>query len=229
MHKKMIASALALTLLLSGCQSNEKPADTQVQEDQNSQTEVQTYEGAVNIALSDDEIKVDGTAISEDPAQAVYKANDIVYYEEGKDFTYGEGTEEDAHSAEEAAAHTVVHITEPGTYALSGSLSLGQVAIDLGEEAEEDPNAVVTLVLNGVDITCEVAPAVIFYNVYECGEADEETATYTVDTSAAGANVLIADGTENNIDGSYVARIYKDGTQELNEAGTEVVDATKLH
>ena len=41
--------------------------------------------------------------------------------------------------------------------------------MDLGEDAETDPDAVVTLILNGVDITCTVAPAIIFYRVYECG------------------------------------------------------------
>ena len=224
MKTKMIAAVLALGLLLSGCQSG-STGDGNTQD----QAEAKAYEGAVNIALSDGEITVDGEPASEDAAQAVYTANDIVYYEAGHDFTYGEGEESDAHSADEAAAHTVVHITKPGTYALTGSLSQGQVAVDLGEGAEEDPNAVVTLVLNDVDITCTVAPAIIFYNVYECGTADAETATFDVDTTAAGANVVIADGTENNIEGSHVARIYKDGTQELNEDGTEVVDAKKLH
>ena len=221
MKTKLIASALALGLLLGGCGT--APGNT------DPDSAAGTYKDAVNIALSDEGITVDGKAISEDTAQAVYKAYDIVYYEEGHDFTYGEGEESDAHSADEAAAHTVVHITQPGTYALSGTLSQGQVAVDLGEEAEEDPNAVVTLILNDVDIACTVAPAVIFYNVYECGSADAETAAYTVDTAAAGANVIIADGTENNIEGSHVARIYKDGTQELNDEGTEVVDAKKLH
>jgi len=74
-----------------------------------------------------------------------------------------------------------------------------------------------------------VAPAVIFYNVYECGSADAETATKDVDTSAAGANILIADGTANTVNGSYVARIYKPDSVELNEDGTEVLDAKKLH
>ncbi len=37
------------------------------------------------------------------------------------------------------------------------------------------------LVLDGVDINCSVAPAVIFYNVYECGSGDTETATSGVD------------------------------------------------
>ena len=82
--------------------------------------------------------------------------------------------------------------------------------MDLGEGAEDDPEAVVTLILNWVDITCTVAPAVIFYNVYECGDKDNPTAT--VDTSAADANVILAEGSVNNVTGSHVARIYKPET-----------------
>ena len=125
-------------------------------------------EGAVSLVLSDDGITVDGAAVTEDESAAVYTAHDIVCYEDGQDFTYGAGDASDAHTAEEAAAHTVVHITQPGTYVLSGTLSAGQIAVDLGEDAKTDPSAVVTLYLNGVDITCTVAPAVIFYRVYEC-------------------------------------------------------------
>ena len=188
----------------------------------------ETYEG-VQIALSDDGITVDGVAISTDSEAAVYAADDIVYYESGKDFTYGEGTEEDAHTKEEADAHTVVHIAKAGQYVLSGKLSKGQIAVDLGEDAEEDPTAVVTLVLNNVEVTCEVAPAVIFYNVYECGSTDEETATKDVDLAAAGAQVILANNSVNKVSGSYVARIYKPGTVELTEDGTAVADAKKLH
>ncbi len=228
-------ACLSAAVLLTGCGTadagNGSGAEGSGQIQQTGQEDSakasQEIEGAVNIALSDSKITVDGEAVSQDEKSAVYTANDIVYYESGKDFTYGAGGEEDAHTAEEAAAHTVVHITQPGTYALRGSLSAGQIAVDLGEEAEDNPEAAVTLVLNGVDISCSVAPAVIFYNVYECGEPDEESATKDVDTSAAGANVIIADGTENNVTGSYVARIYK--SYELNEAGTEVVSNKKLH
>ena len=186
-------------------------------------------EGTVSIQLSDNGITVDGEKASSDDTDAVYVAHDIVFYLEGQGIAYGEGTEEDAHSQAEADAHTVVHISQPGTYVLSGTLSAGQVAVDLGEDAEEDPDAVVTLILNGVDITCSVAPAVIFYNVYECGSADAETAVKDVDTSAAGANVILADGTVNNIAGSYVARIYKPDSVELSEDGPEVVDSKTLH
>lgn len=181
----------------------------------------------VKIALSDKQITVNGENITNDNTQAVYSANDIVFYLEGQDFKYGEGTKEEEHSQAEADKHTVIHITKPGRYVLSGELSAGQVAVDLGEEAETDPEAVVTLILNDVDVTCTVAPAIIFYNVYECGSTDEETATKDVDTTKAGANVIIADGTTNNIDGSHVAKIYK--SYELSEDGTEIVDSKKLH
>lgn len=211
---------LGITGLIAGC-------GKQGEEGANVTNAKKTFEGATIIELSDETITVDGTTISENSESAVYAAKDIVFYLADQGFTYGEGTKEDEHTQEEADAHTVVHITEPGTYAVSGKLSKGQLAIDLGDDAKEDPEAVVTLILNGVDITCEVAPAVIFYNVYEACEADTETATKDVDTSKAGANVLIVDDTVNNVAGSYVARIYK--SYELNEAGTEVIDNKKLH
>ena len=215
----VLALALALSLTLTACGTKSK-----------TQEEVKTTsDDAISVLLSNDGITVDGAPASTDETGAVYTANDIVFYLEGQGIAYGEGTEADEHSQTEADAHTVVHITQPGTYVLSGTLSAGQVAVDLGEDAEEDPDAVVTLVLNGVDITRTVAPAVIFYNVYECGSSDTESATMDVDTSAAGANVIIADGTVNNVSGSYVSRIYKPDSVELSEDGTEVLDSKKLH
>ncbi len=149
-------------------------------------------------------------------------SHDIVYCHDNTGEDYGEGTQADMHTQEEADAHTVVTIREAGTYRVSGTLTAGQLAVDLGDGAKRDPEAVVTLVLGGVDITCTVAPAVIFYNVYECdeawvaydaGEAEEYSVLPAdVDTSAAGANVVLADGSVNRAEGSYVARIYKEGT-----------------
>ncbi len=251
-----ITSVLVLSLILTACQSGdtETTADTTVEatveteaettaeisaeteisdikeEDSDSTASVIVpTEITAEITLSDDGIKVNGEAVSTDATSEIYTANDIVYYESGKDFTYGEGTESDAHTAEEAAAHTVVHITKAGTYRLSGKLSKGQIAVDLGKDAKKDPDAVVTLILDGIDVTCEVAPAVIFYNVYECGSDDADTAAKDVDTSAAGANVIIADGSNNFINGSHVARIYKPDSVVLSEDGTEVIDEKKLH
>lgn len=231
MKKRLVSLLLGLALCVSAfaCGNLGKVTNTDLVQEQTTEagqgkTEI---EGATYIELSDKLITIDGDAATTDVNAEVYVANDIVYYEEGKDFTYGEGTKKDEHSKEEADAHTVVHITKSGTYVLSGTLSAGQIAVDLGEDAEDDPEAVVTLVLNNVNINCSVAPGVIFYNVYECSSNDEEEATKDVDTSKAGANVLIPDGTDNKITGSYVARIYK--SVELNEAGTEVVDSKKLH
>lgn len=55
---------------------------------------------------------MDGEAISTDSESAVYAGADIVYYKEGQDSTYGAGNEDDGHSEEEAAEHTVVTITK---------------------------------------------------------------------------------------------------------------------
>ena len=208
--KKLLLCMSMMTLLLFGCQSSEENIES------------------TKIVLSDKQISVDGEEITSDDKQAVYTAHDIVYYQEGKDFTYGEGEKKDEHKQSEADEHTVVHITKPGRYELSGKLSLGQIAVDLGEDAQTDPKAVVTLVLNNADITCSVAPAIIFYNVYEpFNDVTEDKATKDVDTKAAGANVIIADGTKNNVDGAYVAKIYK--SYELSEDGKKVVDSKKLH
>lgn len=225
MKKLQLFAAAALCLLFSACAAPQ----TDVSDDSTPLENDKIADTATEISLSDEEIKVNGVHVGTNSDSAVYIANDIVYYESGKDFTYGEGTAEDAHSAEDAAGHTVVHIGKPGMYSISGSLSKGQIAVDLGEDAKEDPTAVVTLILDGVDITCEVAPAIIFYSVYECGSDDADGASKDVDTSAAGANIVIADGSENTVNGSYVARIYKPDSVVLNEAGTEVEDAKKLH
>ena len=173
----------------------------------------------VSIAFSDSGIKVDGEGISLDEEEHVYLAHDVVYYEDRDEYDsgnpYGEGADDERHSAEDAAAVSVVHITQAGTYRLTGSISAGQVWVDLGEDAAEDASAKVTLVLDNLDITCDVAPAVVFRRVYECdGDWSAEAASATVDTSDAGAVVVIADGSVNNVTGSHVARIYKDNEEQ---------------
>ena len=221
MGAKKLFCALLAAALLTGCAQGDlaDPAEP-------TPAAAPKTDEAVTVLISDSAVLVDGQAAPEDDASApVYTAHDIVYYESGHDLTYGEGDPADEHDPAEAQAHTVVHIAAPGTYVLSGSLERGQIAVDLGEEAKEDPDAVVTLVLKGLDVTCTVAPAVVFYNVYECDPSGDQGSQ--PDLSGAGAAVVIADGSENRISGSYVARIYKSYT--LNEAGTAVVDSKKLH
>lgn len=203
--KKYISALLSAALLaglLSGCgtQSTQQGSET---------SSPQEY---TEIVLSDSGITVDSQKASEDTSSSVYLSNDIIFYLEGQDSAYGEGDDTEAHSQQEADMHTVINITKAGSYKISGSISYGQIAINLGEDAEDDETAVVNLILDNAEITCTLAPAIVCYNAYECGSDDTETAVKDVDTSAAGFNLYISDGSVNNINGSHVAKIYKQGT-----------------
>ena len=144
---------------------------------------------------------------------SVSLSKDIVYYEDRETYDsgnpYGEGEDWERHTMDEAQNHLVLNITAPGAYRVSGTWSAGQIRVDLGEDAYEDEDSVVELILDGADITCTVAPAILFQNVYECdGDWDADTATPDVDTAAAGANLILVG--ENKVTGSHVAKIFKD-------------------
>ena len=83
--------------------------------------------------------------------------------------------------------------------------------MDLGEDSKDDPTAVVNLTLDNVDLTSSVASAILVVNAYEC--ADEEVSE-VVDLSDAGFNLILADGSINQINGSHVAKIYEEGTSD---------------
>ncbi|MBP3673265.1 MAG: carbohydrate-binding domain-containing protein [Oscillospiraceae bacterium] len=223
--KRILPIFLAL-LLLAGCGTDSAAETTAAAEapsaeapaieyaplvaaDASSLPYTSRFDSETAIVLSDDGITVNGG----EETDAVYTSHDIVYYEDRDTYDSGnpyvEGTDADKHTAEEADAHTVVNITAPGAYRISGKLSAGQIRVDLGDAAYEDPDAVVELILDGADITCTVAPAIVFQNVYECdGNWDADNASSEVDTSAAGA-VLVLEN-ENTVTGSYVAKIFKD-------------------
>ena len=247
--KKILCILLRL-LLLTGCAPTPPAETTAPVQTTPVKPTVPSTEPALTgeetvITLSDGGITVDGGSETD----AVFTSHDIIYYEDRDSYEsgnpYGEGKAADRHSASEAAAHTVVNITKPGSYVLSGKLAAGQIRVDLGEDAEDDPTAVVNLILNGVDITCTVAPAIVFLNVYECdGDRDADTASPDVDTSAAGANLILAAESENTVHGSYVAKSYKDKDGEkklwkqdgaiysymsMNVAGTGSLDLTAVN
>ncbi len=201
--KKIISLFIAAAVMLSvftACSSQQQGEGTEAD--------------FIGIQLSDDGVMVGGTPASTDENEAVYVANDIVFYLEGQGSEYGEGEADEQHSQAEADKHTVVHITQPGNYTITGKLSYGQIAIDLGDDAKKDPDAVVNIVLDNAEITSTVAPAIICYSAYECGSDDTETATKDVDTETAGFNITLADGSVNIVNGSHVAKIYKPGTED---------------
>ena len=190
---------LLICLLFTGCASKQGEKNG---------WESSRFTGETAITLSDDGVKISGKN-----SMNVFLTNDIVFYEDRENYEsgnpYGEGEAWERHTAREADAHIVVNITAPGAYRVSGKLSAGQIRIDLGEDAYEDPNAVVELILDGAEISCTVAPAILFQNVYECdGDWDPDTAKSDVDTAKAGANLILMG--ENKVSGSHVAKIYKD-------------------
>ena len=112
------------------------------------------------------------------------------------------------HSAEDAYNNPVLHITEPGTYRLKGTWH-GQIWLDPGDDAE------VVVILDGVTVSCDVAPAIVFHDVHECGPDDEDTVDAEWKTLGAevaedaGAVVVIADGSVNSFTGANVYRLLK--------------------
>ena len=206
---KRTAAFLLSCVLLAGCGA---PSVTEMAPDGYTEPMAGAYESRFRretvIRLSEGGMDVAGP-----DSLSVFASKDIVYYEDREayesGYPYGEGKDWERHSAEEAEGHTVINITAPGAYRVTGKLSAGQIRIDLGEDAYDDPNAVVELILDGAEITCTVAPAILFQNVYECdGQRNEDNARPDVDTADAGANLILVG--ENAVSGSHVAKIFKD-------------------
>ena len=121
------------------------------------------------------------------------------------------------HSPEEAYENQVLHIVKPGTYRLSGRW-LGQVMLDPGTDGD------ITLILDGVTISCDVAPAIVFRNVREC---DPSGSAINVPSGAgntlksgAGAKLVIANKSENSISGTNIYRILK--PEKNNDSITDI-------
>ncbi|MBQ7153998.1 MAG: carbohydrate-binding domain-containing protein [Synergistaceae bacterium] len=114
------------------------------------------------------------------------------------------------HSAEDAYNNPVLHITGSGVYRLKGTWN-GQIWIEVGSEEDDQ----VALILDGVTVTCSVAPALVFKEVYECGPEDNVVSfdvagnLHSRNGTNAGAIVVIADGTTNNFTGANVYRMLK--------------------
>ena len=162
MKKMYLLLAMMLVLGLAGCGKSDKKEETTkeetsaVSEQDEIDVEEQLFSEVVKIELSNDNILVNGEKISKDPDAAVYAANDIIFYLENQGIEYGDGKKKDEHSQIEGDAHTVVHITEPGVYELTGIMDAGQIFVDLGDGTKNEEDAAATLILNDVDITCRI-------------------------------------------------------------------------
>ncbi|MBQ7221249.1 MAG: carbohydrate-binding domain-containing protein [Synergistaceae bacterium] len=112
------------------------------------------------------------------------------------------------HSPEDAYNNPVLHITESGLYRLKGTWH-GQIWIDAGSDAQA------VIILDNVTVSCDVAPALVFHDVHECGPDDEDTVASEWKTLGAevaedaGAVVVIASGSTNNFTGANVYRMLK--------------------
>ena len=87
-HNTLTALLTAAALMLS-CTSCTTSAQGESDQDTSGETV---------ITLSDDGVQVDGADASTDPASAVYVGGEIIYYRDGTDETYGEGSQEEQHS-----------------------------------------------------------------------------------------------------------------------------------
>ena len=128
------------------------------------------------------------------------------------------------HSASEAYNNPVLHINKSGVYRLSGTWH-GQIWLDPGDDAE------VAVILDGVSVSCDVAPAIVFHDVYECGLDDEETVAANWRTlgnevaDTAGVIVVIADGSTNTFKGTNVYRMLK---AEKKKDSVTAIDGTDV-
>lgn len=161
----------------------------------------------------------------------------VYYYNDGENDQYifatlprlGKGIPTSMmHTPEEASQNSVLHITKAGSYILEGVWK-GQIWVDLGEQDSTfaDENAKVTLILNGTDINCTVAPGIVFYSVYEADNQWEERSEHDpcAAISRTGANIIIADESTNTVSGTNVFRMLK--TKYKDEDSTDSIKVQK--
>ena len=194
----------------------------------------EAYDSAHRLVLKDEESKIDGELLTDTPNKGVsiHNGENIVHYE--KEYAeisgYGEATEEsEKHSKEDCNKEKLVKISQSGIYIVSGTLN-GQLAIELSSKT--DSTQTVTLVLNGININCKVAPGLIFYTAYEIDSNDYEnsgssisyTAANSLNFDNAGAKIIIADDSTNTVTGSHVAKCYE---YDVNDDNTITIKSKK--
>ena len=92
MKKEILAAALSAALLLTACSTSGVDSSSGQREEEHILT------------LSDQAVTLDGQALTQNAEGAVTLSNDIVYYHDNTGEDYGEGTQADMHTQEEADA-----------------------------------------------------------------------------------------------------------------------------
>lgn len=130
------------------------------------------------------------------------------------------------HDEKQAYNNAVLHINKPGIYRLRGKWH-GQIWIDLGEDSISNKSASVTLILDNVDISCEVNSAICFYRVYQSAALATMgiNGLTNIGQDDYGANIVIADDSINNLNGSNLTRILK--TKYKNDSSNESIKEQK--
>ena len=137
-------------------------------------------EEETTIILSNDAITVNEAAISKDTDSAVYMTEKIE-------------THSDVSEELKDTENTIINITKAGTYRISGTITDAQIAVKAGESDN------VNLILDGVDITCRTAPAIIVHSAIEPETIGE-----------AGVTITLAEGSENTLSGSHTLATEED-------------------
>ncbi|MZQ97131.1 MAG: carbohydrate-binding domain-containing protein [Acidaminobacter sp.] len=223
---KLIALALAgvLTLgMLAGC----------------GQTQSVTETAAGSQVV---ETAVDGTVLAaQDTAAAVLAAQGFEFDEEDFLTTWEaasatkvalNGTSITVEGLGAAAEGNTLKITAPGTYVLSGTLDQGQVIVNVGSDEA------VRLVLNGVTITNQGAPAILIeeadraYMTLAEGSINTLTMAASTAAEAQGASDTAVEETEDSDDAADSVPdgvIYSKGDLTLNGSGSLTVNGSAKH
>ena len=178
---------LLIAVILAGCGA-QTPAPEKVSARYEKETLIRLFEGGMDVTGPD--------------SMAVFLSKDIVYYEDRDTYEsgrpYGEGEDWERHTFDEAQGHLVLNITAPGAYRISGEWSAGQIRVDLGEDAKEDPSAIpedpISELMTGVELR---QGEEIFFRggVMRTGGADGYLMLFGEDGSFSGLNVYV--GTTN--------------------------------
>ncbi|MBQ3079759.1 MAG: carbohydrate-binding domain-containing protein [Clostridia bacterium] len=128
------------------------------------------------IAFDGGEITVNGEAITENPENSVYLA-------------YRNETHEDVPEALKDLYNKVITITDEGKYRISGTIADAQIAV----KAEDTDR--VALILDGIDITCRTASAIIGYSAYDPRVPGEY-----------GLTIVLEEGSMNKVTGSHTKK-----------------------